>query len=359
MVRRWVCGCFVSFFIMCSLCSSAERYGSRKDYTIPFRIEGGYIPIQATISCQSWELDKTFDEISTSDPDFLVFAKGVVQDLLDGHVKGVKDAIITASPVEKKQLESFDEVPLSYEKYELDDIRIKSVVFVEDAFYFFCLADKDGEQEVYNYLFRKKKNGKLGWIAFGYDNLDSVIVPLLESLKKRFLNEGGFEGVKSPNFTNQKVLTPDSTHENFVALNYNAISFAEGVPLYNETGHDLLEFLLRYWDCKLHGSFDELAVFYDKKSIETMRGEIERSGIAVEAYTRDMQRIRKGEPYTSMRLTMALIADPITFVYETGGRGRVLYNDGEGYRFIRYHSFDPVRDIFDEIVRDETLTLEN
>ena len=135
------------------------------------------------------------------------------------------------------------------------------------------------------------------------------------------------------------------------------------MPLYNETGHDLLEFLLRYWDCKLHGSFDDLAVFYDKKSIETMRGEIERSGIAVEAYTRDMQRILKGEPYTSMRLTMALIADPITIIYETGGsnlkRARVLYNDGEGYRFIRYHSFDPVRDIFDEIIRDEKSTLEN
>ena len=213
MAKKLVCGFCVSFFIMCSLCSSAESYGSRRDYTIPFRIGSEHIPIQATISCQSWELDKTFDEISTSDPDFLVFAKEVVQDLLEGHVKGVKDAIITESSAEKKQLERFGEVPLSYEKYELDDIRIKSVVFVEDAFYFFCLADKDGEQEVYNYLFRKKKNGELGWVAFGYDNLDFVIVPLLESLKQRFLNEGRFVGVKYPKLTNQKVLTPDSTHE--------------------------------------------------------------------------------------------------------------------------------------------------
>ncbi len=336
----------IFIILLCILPAQAVEHGTRKEYAIPFRVDNEYIPIQAAFSCRSWEQDKAIDMITSSDPDFILFTKRIVSSMIEGNLKDIQE--LAGDDVDSDKLSSDLVYALaSYKKYKLSDIRIKMAVFVEDVIYLYCVAFQEEKSKTFSYQIRRATDGHYRWDIYGSPLCGGL---LYNVVKQRVSGESIFGTIEDKEFDGEMIITPNPNHNNFVSVKYNEISFMEGVPLYNNTGNDLLNFLTKYWDRKMHAGLDEIIRFHDEKSGQKIRDEFSRSG---KDYFVQQQELKRDGSYPYQSLSYAIIADPITILYygfpSTHRKGKVLYNDGSGYRFIRHHDFGNVRTLFDNI----------
>ena len=348
------------FYIMGMLVWSVFIAGTRGDgvrveSTVPLSIHlGEKAPLSATISYQALGTDKTFNEISSSDPDYLVFLRRVLESLIAGEHDDIARLTYPEGQKVEKRLDHFEGVERSYAQLKLEDVHLKSIVFIEDSFYFICLAGDGKDARRLSYLIRKGGDGGYWWDLKEKEYRD--VLPILSlAFKYKFLDAPQRSEAQHPIFNREMTITPIASHENYVSVKYNGVSFSNGVPPYSGDISGLLQFLGGVWSWEMHGTLDEVVNYYDKKSSENIK---ERYGKFDETVYKALKNQKKTEPgYTSMRLIYAITADPVTFIYYTYGDGKimdeVLYKNDDGYQIILKDSFSDVRSLFRKFAKKD------
>jgi len=347
---RYLSKGFCVFVFLWGVFATAEEYGARKEYVIPYRVSEQTIPLKATLSCRSWEVGKTCDEIAATDPDFLVFLKKVICAMTDQDVGEIKELLLSPEMGEgsfEKQLKLA--FPVN-SQYELKDITVEAVVFVDDYFYIFCRADRDGKNQIFTYIFQKRMGGGYGWdISTSGHYIELMNQILYSALKENFSNKEDHFDLES--LKDEVIISPLKEHLNYISIKYNGVSFNDGVPFSekNKPIAEVMGFLFRYWDCRVNGTLEALCEFYRAEDKARIIDFYNRMG--AEYFNRNQDYIkRRVQGQDPFRIKYVIFADPIVFVYY-GKRGAcdvVLRNESE-MNLLNFSGFGSFKKVFQSV----------
>lgn len=349
---RKYCFYVVGIFLACTVASSVKGEGTRQEYTIPFSLHGTEeVSLNAVLSCQALDVNKSLDQIGATDADAVVFLKKLISTSLHGEISELKNLVMHEGIAEAELDSNLNAIQRYYSSFDLCDFHLKKVVFVEDMYYLVCLVGKEGNPKLISYIVIKNERGEYKYDPAQRLKWGSLGTVLYEAFEHRFLNESQQSEPLHPKFERETIISPSVCHENYVSIKYNDLSFSKGIPVYDQKTSELLNFLRDLWRCQMGGTLDELAMYYDESSVKTIKKHYEIMGPL--CFVDEQNRIKDGRMYPSRKFSYAVMADPITFVYYTNNDGtlsdQILYKDESGYRVIRENAFCDIRTLFKQI----------
>lgn len=348
----------VGFYIMGMLVWSVFIAGTRGggirvESTIPLSINSAEkAPLSATISYRALEMNKTLNEISSSDPDYMVFLRRVFESLIAGEHDDIARLMYPEGYKGETRLPHFAMVRQIYGNLKLEDVHLESVVFIENSFYCIVFVGDGKDARMYPYLIRKGEDGGY-WCDLKKKGYNPEVTPFINEVFRKDAPQRS--EAQHPTFNREVIITPIASHKNYVSVKYNGVSFSNGVPPYNGDISGLLQFLGGFWDWEMRGTSDGFVNYYDKESSEGVKAYYKQYDET--AYKLVQNQMKTAPGYTSMRLIYAITADPVTFIYYTNGDGeilsKVLYkNDGE-YQIVLENCFSPVRSLFRKLAKKD------
>ncbi len=344
-------------FIFLSCTSWGNTDFSRKEYFVPFRIDSDtVIPISATFSCMTAELDRKFTDINRSDPTYVQLANKVHGAIRSSDHEALIEMALPQPNISNKIEEDLKLIERfnigGYQQYSDKEISVRAIVEVVDVHYVYCLAkNKPDESSSFVYAFRRGKNKQWYWDPLDTFNFGDI----QNALYAKFSRIKGFSGMPPKTFTRQELLTDNGFNGNYVSLNYSMISLADGVPVSNKAVADVVNNLHSYWQAVLLSEIDNLTEFFDQKSFATLQKEDSKVGFvgATGALSKTIN--------DNFRLTHIIHADPVVFVAYLNGdafSSAVFVKDEGDLKRIRYHSYGGTREIFEGVLsRDSKKTI--